>query len=924
MITQFPSKRRRDERFSSSNNNSNRAKKSRKTITPINPHDLRQVLLPTLNVILASKLLKSFRIRLSTIKEKLSNQEYSDARDYVEDVWSMFEDYRRSNPGSQHYTELADAFQLEINTIMQSLGYCCGKNYRFAPQKLCCSLKEECTIMIGAHYFTSQSSQIRQFSNLSSLRLNFLLKFPKISGITFVNFVSPTSHQGIHRIRKDQFTKMQNNVTTPEPLIECQNCGRRQHKICVLYSEKIWPNGFECNNCLEMKGAKRDENPFRARNLPVTELDSHIEARVNDFLKLRKFDGGRVHIRMLLNIDRKVTVRPAMHKLFVESGELSASFPYRSKAIFAFQEINGLDVCFFGMYVQEYGSECPDPNTRRVYVEFLDSVNFFQPKPLKTDVYHEILLGYIDFTKQLGYIWLHIWACPPPLGENYIFLQHPTDQKVPDLVRLRKWYTKMIEKGKNEQIIVDCKNILQQHKDDVSLRHKENSAVVARLPYFDEDYWPYFFEETVEKMNEEAKVASDKRKRRYNGKGKTKRKKSCNVKTRINRLRSSLRSKLMTTMTELSANFFSVQLHSTESVASLEVRSNSLFYCPTFPMNFYYLQPIRDRDSLMDSFIMNGHSAFFDFTRDNNYEFSSLRRAQFSTMCILYELHNEDPKSEHYYCNICEFRVDTWYSCKVCEDYDLCVNCKEKTDHVHEMNKVGPRSLAEHATKPPSHNPISSSETIQIDSDSSDDDETTQNGILTNSKAPINETPLSALPMCLETDEQFIPAITSHACKCSDRNCQIPSCQTMRCFAHHLKSCQRTSNSCPICKTLNTLLSSHSDNCQNVNCSYSFCQNSTAQMQRQQQQRREKQHNDNMMNIAATLQKMSLKMLNNCEVWTGHQFMLDIAFEISTIQIQLQKMIGVKYADSAALGTTISTARDQGVTAQSSQPMDLS
>lgn len=44
------------------------------------------------------------------------------------------------------------------------------------------------------------------------------------------------------------------------------------------------------------------------------------------------------------------------------------AFPYRTKALFAFEEIDGVDVCFFGMHVQEYGSDCAFPNTRSVLV----------------------------------------------------------------------------------------------------------------------------------------------------------------------------------------------------------------------------------------------------------------------------------------------------------------------------------------------------------------------------------------------------------------------------------------------------------------------------------------------------------------------------------------------------------------------------
>ena len=105
---------------------------------------------------------------------------------------------------------------------------------------------------------------------------------------------------------------------------------------------------------------------------------------------------------------------------------MNDNFPYRARTLLAFEEIDGVDVCFFGMHVQEYGSDCPAPNTRRIYIYVLDAVHFFKPRHFRTSVYHEILLGYLDYMKKLGYTFAHIWAFPRMEDDDTFFYCHPS------------------------------------------------------------------------------------------------------------------------------------------------------------------------------------------------------------------------------------------------------------------------------------------------------------------------------------------------------------------------------------------------------------------------------------------------------------------------------------------------------------------
>lgn len=152
-------------------------------------------------------------IDLSTIKRKLDTSQYQEPWQYVDDVWLMFNNawlYNRKTSRVYKYcSKLAEVFESEIDPVMQSLGYCCGRKvryrqtegfsdlyfvhlalhvqlscyrsrilkmtfydllndftdispsvslqYEFSPQTLCCYGKQLCTIPTGGTYYSYQN-----------------------------------------------------------------------------------------------------------------------------------------------------------------------------------------------------------------------------------------------------------------------------------------------------------------------------------------------------------------------------------------------------------------------------------------------------------------------------------------------------------------------------------------------------------------------------------------------------------------------------------------------------------------------------------------------------------------------------------------------------------------------------------------------
>ncbi|KAM6904880.1 CREB binding protein b isoform 2-T2 [Xenentodon cancila] len=726
-------------------------------------------------------------IDLSTIKRKLDTGQYQEPWQYVDDVWLMFNNawlYNRKTSRVYKYcTKLAEVFEAEIDPVMQGLGYCCGRKYEFSPQTLCCYGKQLCTISRDGTYYSYQN------------RYHFCEKcFNEIQGNSVTLGDDPAQPQTV--ISKDQFEKKKNDMLDPEPFVECKDCGRKMHQICVLHYDVIWPSGFICDNCLKKSGKARKENKFSARRLQTTKLGSYIEERVNKYLKRQNHpEAGEVFVRVVASSDKTVDVKPGMKSRFVDSGEMMESFPYRTKALFAFEEIDGVDVCFFGMHVQEYGSDCAVPNTRRVYISYLDSIHFFRPRLLRTAVYHEILIGYLEYVKKLGYVTGHIWACPPSEGDDYIFHCHPPDQKIPKPKRLQEWYRKMLDKAFAERIIHDYKDIFKQATED-----RLTSAY--ELPYFEGDFWPNVLEESIkeleqeeeERKKEESTASSEttegtqvdsKNAKKKNNKKTNKNKSSISrankKKPGMPNVANDLSQKLYATMEKHKEVFFVIHLHAGPVINTLP--------------------PIIDPDPMLTCDLMDGRDAFLTLARDKHWEFSSLRRCKWSTMCMLVELHNQGQDRFVYTCNECKHHVETRWHCTVCEDYDLCISCYNTKGHEHTMVKWG----------------------LGID-----DDSNSQNGEA--SKSPQESRRLS-IQRCIQS--------LVHACQCRNANCSLPSCQKMKRVVQHTKGCKRKTNGgCPVCKQLIALCCYHAKHCQENKCPVPFCINIKQKLRQQQLQHR--------------------------------------------------------------------------------------
>lgn len=406
-----------------------------------------------------------------------------------------------------------------------------------------------------------------------------------------------------NEIRKKDLQKLKNDALPEEAWVQCDVCHNWVHQICALFNGRKNKTAatYTCPKC-HIKKAREGKSgkvlqPMKcAKDLPHCKMSEAIEKGMQETLNDAYEDTARersvsvaqvekakgLSIRVVSNMEKKHMVRDEMYERYAKKG-CPSEFPVRSKCILLFQTIHGVDVLLFGMYVYEYGQSCPAPNRRRVYISYLDSVHYFQPRSYRTIAYHAILIEYLRYVKERGFHTAHIWSCPPSKGDDYIFYSHPSQQLTPRDDMLCAWYHTMLEKAKMQGIVLGTKSLYDEYFKndglDSSLGPVQDPTC---LPYFEGDYIPGEIENIIKDLKNEEEA---KRKDRTDtigsptgAPGTTHKHKKVGKKlgTRsnpgelVNQGRDKVMLRLGQAMTNMKQNFMVVHLHSRRIAAAVE------------------------------------------------------------------------------------------------------------------------------------------------------------------------------------------------------------------------------------------------------------------------------------------------------------------------------------------------------------------
>nr|XP_012575344.2 histone acetyltransferase HAC12-like [Cicer arietinum] len=649
-------------------------------------------------------------------------------------------------------------------------------------------------------------------------------------------------------ICKTLFEQKKNDEVLEEPWVECNKCKRWQHQICALYNSKRdldCTAEYTCPFChvKEIENGTHVPLPkttiFGAKDLPRTMLSDHLEKRLYERLMQEKADWEKIEgnenldevvaaksltVREVLSTDKQLIVEKQFLDIVPEEN-YPAEFSYRSRVILLFQQIEGADVCIFGMYVQEYGSECANPNQRCIYISYLDSVNHFIPRrrtrsggALRTFVYHEILIGYLDFCKKRGFTKCYIWSCPPKKEDNYILHCHPKTQKTPKDDKLVDWYHSMLKKATEENVVVGLTDVYDHFF--VPTEKWNSKVTAARLPYFYGDYWCNHAMELAIDIEKECGGEYEKTLK------KVVKNRSLKAMGHVNPLKGNAKDimvmqKLGQIMLQSKKNFIVAHLqysciHCHEAILSGkrwfctkckkfqecdrchtadvhtsingEVHTLCQVVVDDIPFN------TEQNDIIIENELFESRSKFLRFCKKNQFQFDTLRRAKYSTMMILDHLKGLTLLTVGTVCSICSQNIlqQSW-KCEVCPKYVVCSACyKDKGADCHQH-----KLTQKYSTTP-----------------------------CLSGNQELNQISVPMRWKLMEVLEHVSQCSSTKTERCCYRNCF----QMKKLLVHANQCTTRVLGGCRRCKKVLQILTYHCKNCKDSECRIPHCMDKLAEL----------------------------------------------------------------------------------------------
>ncbi|CAF4697851.1 unnamed protein product [Rotaria sp. Silwood1] len=192
---------------------------------------------------------------------------------------------------------------------------------------------------------------------------------------------------------------------------------------------------------------------------------------------------------------------------------------------------------------------------------------------------------------------------------------------------------------------------------------------------------------------------------------------------------------------------------------------------------------INDTDTLIQCDLMDTRNAFLYFAHDRHHEFLSLRRAKFSTMALLYELHISTKDKFKSNCNTCRQHCDILNHCTICEDFNLCETCYNiEPTHEHRMKRSVPSIVSQSQRQ-------------------------------------------RSMQHCIEA--------LSHSGNCRNSTCDKCNCFRYKRIIQHTKECIGPNNQCNVCKQFIFVCWYHAKICMDQHCQVPFCINLKSKIQKQ-------------------------------------------------------------------------------------------